>query len=167
MKVYAAEGAQRDSLCYGCTRRRLGCRKGCTRGAEEEIMKILLAGEREKKAPAGAGHERNEGGQHYPENAPGEEGRIEMSTRMVAAAIRTAGESETAGALGDALLARELERTRAELKRVTAERDLLAWGIREGNRRKTEELEKKMKEKARRKNRWKRVAALFVIREED
>lgn len=49
MKVYAAEGAQRDSLCYGCTRRRLGCRKGCTRGAEEEIMKILLAGEREKK----------------------------------------------------------------------------------------------------------------------
>ena len=37
MKVYAAEGAQRDSLCYGCTRRRLGCRKGCTRGAEEEI----------------------------------------------------------------------------------------------------------------------------------
>lgn len=49
MKVYAAEGAQRDSLCYGCTRRRLGCRKGCTRSAEEEIMKILLAGEREKK----------------------------------------------------------------------------------------------------------------------
>ena len=49
MKVYAAEGAQRDSLCYGCNRRRLGCRKGCVRGAEEEIMKILLAGEREKK----------------------------------------------------------------------------------------------------------------------
>mgnify|MGYP006934501002 FL=1 len=90
-----------------------------------------------------------------------------MSTRMVAAAIRTAGESETAGALGDALLARELERTRAELKRVTAERDLLAWGIREGNRRKAEELEKKMEEKARRKNRWKRVAALFITREED
>lgn len=48
MRMYAAEGAQRDSLCYGCTRR-LGCRKGCTRGAEEEIMKILLAGEREKR----------------------------------------------------------------------------------------------------------------------
>lgn len=49
MKMCAAEGAQRDSLCYGCTRRRLGCRKGCTRGAEEEIMKILLAGERKKR----------------------------------------------------------------------------------------------------------------------
>lgn len=49
MKMCAAEGPQRNSLCYGCTRRRLGCRKGCTRGAEEEIMKILLAGEREKK----------------------------------------------------------------------------------------------------------------------
>ena len=49
MQVSAAAGAQRDRLCDGCTRRRLGCRKGCTRGAEEEIMKILLAGEREKK----------------------------------------------------------------------------------------------------------------------
>ena len=105
MKMCAAEGAQRDSLCYGCAQRRLGCRKECTRGAEEEIMNILLAG--------------------------------------------------------------ELERTRAELKRVTAERDLLAWGIREGNRRKAEELEKRMEEKARRKNRWKRVAALFVTREEN
>lgn len=121
----------------------------------------------EEKAIERTGRKRYDGGQHYPENAPGEEGRIEMSTRMVAAAIRTAGESETAGALGDALLARELERTREELKRVTAERDLLAWGIREGNRRKAEELEKRMEEKARRKNRWKRVAALFVIREED
>ena len=152
MRVYAAEGAQRDSLCYGCTRRRLGCRKGCTRGAEEEIMKILLAGEREKKR-------RRE--------QDTKEMKADNITRRMRRAIRTAGENETAGALGDALLARELERTRAELKKVTAERDLLAWGIREGNRRKTEELEKKMEEKARRKNRWKRVAALFVTREED
>lgn len=49
MKVYAAEGAQRDSLCYGCAQRRLGCRKECTRGAEEEIMNILQAGERKKR----------------------------------------------------------------------------------------------------------------------
>lgn len=49
MKMCAAEGAQRDSLCYGCIRRRLGCRKGCTRGAEEEIMNILQAGERKKR----------------------------------------------------------------------------------------------------------------------
>ena len=89
-----------------------------------------------------------------------------MGTRMIAAAIRTTGEGEAAGALGDALLARELERTRAELKKVTAERDLLAWGIRESNRRKTEELEKRMEAKALRRNRWRRVAALFITREE-
>lgn len=49
MKMCAAEGPQRNSLCYGCTRRRLGCRKECTRGAEEEIMNILLTGERKKR----------------------------------------------------------------------------------------------------------------------
>lgn len=85
---------------------------------------------------------------------------------MQAVAIRIAGDKQMSEALGESLLAKELERTRAELTRVKADRDLLAWGIRQSNNRKLQALEERMATQRRRRERLRRLIGLFVQREE-
>ena len=85
---------------------------------------------------------------------------------MQAVAIRIAGDKQMSEALGESLLAKELERTRAELTRVKADRDLLAWGIRQSNNRKLQALEERMATQRRRRERLRRLIGLFIQREE-